>query len=597
MARFDLTLPPGMLTDDTRKAAKGRWTDGSNVRFWEGLPEIIGGWEKLTNSLLTGVCRNVFQWTDLGGLLNFAFGTHSNLHALVAQGMNDITPTKALPPVALGLLIGTGAAPLTTAVGTATVVVAQAGHPYLVGDSNIISGAAAVGGITPNGTFAVTAATANTWSFAFGSNATSTATGGGAAVVVTPQRAFGVGQVNGTGTSGYGTGAWGIGGYESPSSTDYFPRTWSLAAWGSQLVANPRGGTVYLWTGAGVAAPLLNAPPQVRAMLVGPKDQIFALGCNQEASGIFNPLCIRTTSIRNNTEWNTGAATTAREYILPGGGEIIAGRVCGAYILVWTSHALYVGTFVGTLDQPWRFDLVAKSAGLIGPNAVHVDGQRAVWMCPDLEFRSYTLGGQPIIVACPIRKDMVDNIASSQRDKIVASGCSKYGEVRFDYPDKREGFENSRYVTVSLLDGNWYKGQMARTAMVDSGPSAFPVGVTVDGIVYTHETGVSADSAALPWFIESGEFYIDLARTTLVRGMWPDVKGQMGAWLLTIYSRLRPQDPNPRQFGPVSIAPTDDQIDIRFSGRLFRIRFSGNSLPAAGRLGVPVFDIAASSGR
>jgi hypothetical protein len=590
MSKFDLALPTGMVSDDTRKAAKGRYVDGSNVRFWEGLPEIIGGWEGLTTTLLTGVCRNVFQWTDLGGLLNYAFGTHSNLQALIAQTPGDITPTLALPAVALG------ASPLTTTTGTPAVVVAQKGHGYLVGESVIISGAVAVGGITPNGTFVIAAASTDSWGFNFTSNATSTVTGGGSAVILTPQRAFPIGQVNGTATNGFGTGGWGVGGFETPSTTDYFPRTWCLDAWGSQLVANPRMGTIHLWAGSGIAAPVMNAPAQVRAMLVSPKDELFALGCNQEVSGIFNPLCIRNCSLRNITEWNTGSATTAREYILPGGGEIVAGRVCGAYILVWTSAALFVGTFVGTLDQPWRFDRVAKSAGLIAPNAVHVDGQRAVWLCPDLQFRSYTLGGQPTIIECQIRKDMVDNITTSQRDKIVASGCSKFGEVWFDYPDKRDGFENSRYVAVSLLTGDWFKGQMARTARVDSGPSADPVAVTADGHIYAHERGTSADGAALPWFFETGEIYLDEAATTLVNGMWPDVSGQAGTWNLTLFSRLKPQG-EARQFGPVPIASTDEKIDIRFSGRLFRIRFSGNSLPAAGRLGIPVFDIKGSAKR
>jgi hypothetical protein len=600
MAKYDLRLQPGLISDDTRKADTGRYVDGSNVRFWEGLPEIIGGWESTTGALLTGVCRTVFQWTDGVGTLNVGFGTHSNLQALVGQASIDITPTLALPAVALGLMVAVaGQNPLTTTSGTPAVVVAQAGHPYMVGDTIVVSGAVAVGGITPNGTFAVAAVSTNSWGFNFSSNATSTIAGGGAAVIVTPQRAMAAGQINGTGGNGFGVGAWGIGGFELPSSTEYFPRTWALDTWGANLAANPRMGTIHLWTNglATPAQPIMNAPAQVRAMLVGPKDQIFALGCNQEASGIFNPLAIRTSSIRNPTEWNTGTATTAREYILPGGGEIVGGRLCGPYILVWTSMALFVGTFVGTLDQPWRFDRIGKNCGLIGPNAMVVVGQKAVWMSPDLQFRSYTLGGQPTIIDCPIRKDMTNNIAGSQKDKIVASGCSKFGEVRFDYPDKRDGFENSRYIVVSTIDGNWWRGQMARTAMVDAGPSTSPIGVTVGGNVYTHETGVSADGAAFAWFFETGEVYMDEATTTMVRGMWPDTSEQQGAWNLTMFSRLHPNDQSARQFGPVAIAPTDDKVDIRFSGRLFRIRLSGNSLPAAGRLGVPVFDIQSSSKR
>jgi hypothetical protein len=51
-------------------------------------------------------------------------------------------------------------------------------------------------------------------------------------------------------------------------------------------------------------------------------------------------MCIRHSSIRNNTQWSTTASgSTAREYILTGGGRIVAGRMVGPYMLVWTNDA------------------------------------------------------------------------------------------------------------------------------------------------------------------------------------------------------------------------------------------------------------------
>lgn len=76
-----------------------------------------------------------------------------------------------------------GAAPLSVTNGSATVTVTQASHGLAVGQSITIAGAAAVGGITPNGTFTVASVVdANTYTYTFTSNATSTTTGGGAAV-------------------------------------------------------------------------------------------------------------------------------------------------------------------------------------------------------------------------------------------------------------------------------------------------------------------------------------------------------------------------------------------------------------------------------
>lgn len=592
MTKYPLTLTPGLWSDDTKLAAKGRWVDGSNVRFWEGLPEIIGGWESLTSDLLSGVCRSVFQWGDNAGTLNIGMGTHSTLNVWAGGSLAAITPLLALPSAKLA------ASPLTTFIGTPTVVVSEPGNPHLVGETIIVSGAAAVGGITPNGTFVVTAETADTWTFVFSSNASSNAVGGGSAVVVASQRAFAAGAIDGTGGAGYGTGAWDVGTYGTPSLNEYFPRTWSLAAWGQQMLASPRGGSIYQWANVmgSPAVAVANAPKQVRAMVVHTNDQVFALGCNQEVSGLYNGLCIRHSSVRKLTEWNTNFDTTAREYILPGGGEIVTGRMIGQYLVVWTTAGMFLGTFTGNLEQPYRFDPIGKNCGLIGPNAVVVVGTRAVWLSPDLQFRSYTLGGQPTVVDCPIRRDMVDNIAPSQVDKIVASGVSKFNEARFDYPDARDGLENSRWLSVSLTTGDWQRGVMARTALVDAGPSADPIAITAGGTVYWQERGKSADGGPIAWFLETGELYMSEEVVTRLSSLWPDVSGQVGAWNLTLFSRLKPQGVM-RTFGPVAIAANDDKVDIHFSGRLFRVRFSGESSPAAGRLGRPLFSMKTGSRR
>lgn len=73
--------------------------------------------------------------------------------------------------------------PFTTVNGQPTVTVLHPDHGLQTGDSDTISGAAAVGGITPSGLYTVTVINANTYTITHGSNATSTATGGGSAVL------------------------------------------------------------------------------------------------------------------------------------------------------------------------------------------------------------------------------------------------------------------------------------------------------------------------------------------------------------------------------------------------------------------------------
>ena len=423
---------------------------------------------------------------------------------------------------------------------------------------------------------------------------------GGELFDVTPASGFTAGAIDGAGSAGYGTGGFGVGGFGLPSVVDYFPLTWSFGAWGQQLLASPRNQTIFAWTNdtAQGAQALANAPANVTHMLVAPLNggyQVFALGCNEEVSGTFNPLCVRHSSIRNNTQWSTSASgSTAREYILTGGGRIVAGRMCGPCLLVWTGDALFLGAFVGALNQPWRFERVGRNCGLIGPNAAVIVGQTAFWVGPDRQFYSYGLGGQAEPIACPIRRDFAEELSASQGDKVVASSNAGFSEVRFDYPDRRDGYENSRYLALAVNGpdaGAWHRGVMARTAFVDAGPSAYPVGATFEGAVFLHEKGRSADGAPFSWFIETADNALDPESTLLVRGLWPDFKDQAGPVTTQVVARFRPQEAEAAS-ATVRLAPGDAKADLLLSGRLFRIRFSGESSPTGCRIGTPVFDIA-----
>lgn len=501
--KIPLDIPPGLVADDSSFSAAGGWADGSNVRFWRGRPQVIGGWERLAADPLGGVCRTILPWTDSAGTLNLAFGTHTGLQVWRDGVLHDVTPT-GLPP----------------------------------------------------------------------------------------------GAVDGAGGRGFGTGAYSTGDFSEPPDGDFYPRTWSLAAWGEQLLASPRGGGIYGWTNdpEAPATALTGAPSQATYMLVAPQDQVFALGCEEEVSGVFNPLCIRHSGVRDNAEWTTAADTTAREYILPGGGRIVAGRVLGSHLLVWTSHALFLGSFIGALGQTWRFDRIGERCGLIGPNAAVVAGQQAFWIGPDLQVYRYALGAAAELLPCAVIEGFAANLAAGQADKICASTNSAFAEVRFDYPDARDGFENSRYFALSLTDGAWSRGLMARSAYVDAGPAQDPLAASPDGAVYWHERGRSADGGPFAWFIESADQVLDLERTLLVRGLWPDISGQSGPVSLQLTSRAAPQAPV-RTHPVANLAPGAQRVDLRAGGRLFKLRFSGGSAPTGGRIGRPVFDVAGAGGR
>lgn len=436
----------------------------------------------------------------------------------------------------------------------------------------------------------------NTLNLAFGTHQSLELIVGGELFDITPSSGFTAGAIDGTGSTGYGTGTYGTGTYGTPSASDYFPLTWSGGAYGQTLIASPRNQTIFQWSNntATPAAALSNAPDNVTFCGVAPTRQIFAFGCNEESGGTFNPVCIRHSSIADANDWTTtsSSASTAREYILPGGGMIVAARLVGRNWLVWTNHGLWVGTYYGQINRVWSFDKVGDKCGLIGPGGAVVLGSTAYWISPDRQFHAYTMGGVVQVLPCEIREDFADNLAASQGDKIIASSIAEFSEIRFDYPDGRDGFENSRYVAVPVEGpdaGMWYKGAMARTAMVDAGPSAYPCGVTYEGVPYYHERGTSADGGAIAAFVETADIYLDENNTVLTRGVWPDIADQRGTVSLTLASRYYPQG-DAISYGPYAMAPGADKVDFKASGRLFRARLSSNSAPSSWRLGRLTFD-------
>lgn len=592
--RVPFQIPPGLNGDDTTYSANARYADCSNVRFWRGRPQTINGWEAITPTTLTGVCRSVFGWTNNASVLNIAFGTHSNLQLYQGGAIYDITPKG--PPTLLG------ANPLAVTNGSPTVTVTHTAHGIPNGTSTIFAGSAAIGGITPNGTFAITVIDADHYSYTFSSNATSTvAAGGGSAVIVTPQMTLPAGVINGTGNSGFGTGTYSTGTYSSPSTVEYFSRTWSLSNWGQELIANPRNGAIYNWvssTGTPAVA-LTNAPPQVTYAFVSQSRQVFALGCNQEASPYtFDPLVIRHSSVGNNNDWTTTTSSTAREYRLPSGGRIVCGSQFGQYVLIWTASSLFLGTYVGSLGQVWRFDKVGDECGIIGPNAFTIVGQQAFWVGPNLQIYTYTLGDQCRLIACPIQSDFAGNMAPSQTDKIVVSSVSPFNELRIDYPDARDGNENSRYIAAhipTLLgspENAWYRGIMGRTAFVDTPASSnsYPIGVDYSGGIYWHEKGNSANGGQLTWFIETADNYLDPNTTMMIRAVWPDFKNQIGPVNFKLIGRFTPQG-SETSTTTQSLSSGQEKADIRMTTRLAKIRYDGSSSPTFVRFGNPTFDV------
>lgn len=416
---------------------------------------------------------------------------------------------------------------------------------------------------------------------------------GGELFDITPA-AFTEGNINGSASAGYGTGAYGLGPYGEATTDPVFPLTWSLSTYGESLIANAREQGIWIWQNDPnvIAAVVTNAPAQCVYATVVPQRQLIAFGCTPIGGGDLDPMLIRGSEIEDITDWTPTTANNAFEYALDSGSRIVCARVIGPYQMVWTDSAFYLGTFIGAPEETWRYERQGVNCGAIGPNAVIIDGQVAKWISPDGQFWVAGIGSQAIPIPCPIQTDFAANLAIGQNDKIVGSTVSRFKEVRWFYADGRDGYEISRSIAVDQ-DGNWSKdASQPRTAYCDANPSAEPIGLTYEGNLYWQERGTTADGAALAGFLETADFLLgDGTDLMMVNGCWPDFKGQLGTINRYLLTRLYPQDTTVRTKGPYRFTPDKRKKDFRATGRVARIRDEWSANPSSGRWGKNTFEI------
>ena len=394
--------------------------------------------------------------------------------------------------------------------------------------------------------------------------------------------------------------------------------SWSLAPWGSTLLACPEGGTLYEQTGTNTAVAITEAPDNITFMLVTPERQVLALGCNEEASGTFNSLCIRGSDIEDYSSagsWTTSSSNNAFEHILDSGGAIVSGVYVGPYLVVFTTADMYLGTFVGDPGQAFRFEPIERNCGgIAGPNARVAFNGALYWMGQDRRIRRWIPGGRPEILPCPIFNDNHSGIAPTDLRYVVASANSRYNEVRFDYrgggatsfPTGSLG--NGQYVALCLSDGAWYRGAGGATAIGDYGEIAGNsaasgstiLGSRSSGEIVIRDTideffwGGGAAAAQLAPYITSADQYLDKGqRRMMIRSFIPDFEDQSADVFLTLFVRDRPMSSATTK-GPHTITTATTKKDFRASGKIVSVKIAGNASQAGllrCRLGKPLFDM------
>jgi hypothetical protein len=236
-----LEFRPGVNRETTNYANEGGFFVSEKVRFRGGFAQKIGGWQNITSSggTYNGVARYVWNYVTLQSQNLLAIGTTQKLYMEFGGIFHDITPIRTTATL--------GSDPIDTTSGSKLVVITATSHGATVGTYITISGATAVGGITLSGEYEIVGvASANTFSVIASTAASSTATGGGAAVVV--QYQINAGPAVSTTAIGWGGGPWGFGAWGSSIPVGVSMRLWSILNYGDDCLFAEREGNIYYWT-------------------------------------------------------------------------------------------------------------------------------------------------------------------------------------------------------------------------------------------------------------------------------------------------------------------------------------------------------------
>ena len=586
MTLRDLNIAPGLYTINTDRGAKGRWKDGNHVRFYQGLPQKIGGWTISvgTNSFV-GKARGVVDWQSLTVEKIIGLGTSAKLYAWIGATFTDITPLRES-----GTL---GNNPFAMTNTSTTVTVTDVGHGNLVGDYVHYAGASAAGGITINGEYTVVSVVdADSYTITHSAAATSTVSGGGAAV--TYQYEIHVGSADSVVGLGYGAGTYGSSTYGTPRLVSNFlsmARIWSLDNWGEDLIACPRGGGIYAWdTSVGVgtrAAVISGAPTTAKAIMVSTENRhLIALGARDGSAD--DPMLIKWCDSEDYTSWTASATNTAGDKRLDSGNEIYCGVKNSREHLIFTDAALYSMRFEGP-PYTFGFESIGMNGGIASPNAVKEMDGRVAWMG---NGNFFIYDGAIRVLPCEVLNHVFDDINWIQRAKVFAGANRQYGEIWWLYCTAA-ATECDVYVIYNMVENHWSYGTLSRTLIVgDSDTFSTPYAAGTDGNLYDHESGVNDNASALASSLESGDVDIGEGEYLMqVKKVIPDFVSLTGSVSMTLNGKKYPGSSETLSSTAETITSSTKFVNPRIRARQVSVSLSTSAVGNDWRMGTLRLDL------
>jgi len=602
MPLTNFTIKPGINKEVTDYTGQGQWVDSDNVRFFNGLPQKIKGWDKFTDTTIVGVVRDQHAWISLDGTRYDSFGTDRKLYVYEEGVISDITPIRATEALT---------DPFTTN-GTATVLVTDASHGCETGSFVTFDSFSTIDGLDMNQEFEVTSVV-NTSAYTVTHTSTasgSTAGGGGtgnASYQINPGPSFST-SAYGWGTDGYGLGGWG-----SPSTSSNVTleaRQWSLDNFGEDLIATVLNGGTYIWdTSVGVgtrATAVANAPTASRLSLVSSPDRHLILFGTENTIGDYttqDDLLLRFSDQEDINNYTPTAENTAGSLRIADGSRILAAERSRGQTLVWTDTSLHSLQFIG---PPFTFGLrqLGQNCGIIGQHAgIDLNGN-SFWMSQD---SFYLFDGSVKKLPCTVEQFVFNNINQTASENAFAGHNGEFNEILWFYA--RTGSDQiNAVVAFNYQEQTWWTGTLTRTSWIDREVYDNPIATqylgnttanneTILGLtagatqIYLHEQGNDADGEAMEAYLKSGAVQIGQGdEFSFVSKLIPDIQNQSGTLNLDFEFLRYPNDAN-AVTKSTSFTSGTEKVDLRGRGRQFTANIVSNTTGTAWRLGTMRFDI------
>jgi len=592
-----LQFAPTINKNTTEYNADGQWVDGDKIRFNNSRPEKIGGWTpRELNRRIKGVARDLKTFREINTVPHFVVGTHQRLELEQLGTLYDITPVVASAKVSNAF---------TTSASSTRVLVSADAHDRENGDFVALTSVdSSVGGIqfSSGQVFEVVSTpNANSFIVSVTTTAASDATGGGDATL---NYLLGTGRQSNGVARGWGAGTWNTpgvnnGGWSEPrqGTIEEELRQWSLANWGEDALAVPRGGALYHWdatTSVTTRASAINtAPVSNNFMFVHPNRHVVLLGTIPQGGSTADPLQVRWSDQDNFRVYSASATNLAGGFRLRGGSFIVGAVNSKRESILFTDNTVFTMRPLNDANFVFGFDAVGTNAGLISQQAaVDVDGI-VYWMSFN-DF--YVYDGRVRKLPCTVDDFVFEDINFNQKEKIFCGINKEFDEVIWLYQsndaEARNGFDAdvNKYVKYNFGTGSWDTGTINRVVWQDEGILEEVIAVNTSGQVFNQEQGNDAAGAGISSFIESSWFDLDEGTNMmLVDQFLPDFV-RSGLLNFTITTRKWPQGEETVK-GPFQITNATQFIDFRARGRQAKVRFSSSAVGSDWEIGKPQYRI------